>query len=251
MKKNPYLSIIIPTFNEANRLPDSIERLYTQYLDTALHTYEVIIADDGSTDGTAEVVDTLAAVYHNLRVIRLDHRGKGHAVKKGMLAACGRWRMMADADFSMPPYEIKRLVPRPGSPSAPDILITSRETLNISVRRSPLRWLAGRVFNFLVTRITGINIPDTQCGFKVFSDRAARDLFAASLVDGFAFDVEIIMLAHESGRYSLGGMGVDWVQDPDSRVNLIPDSIKMLKDVAEIAQRLRRERRAEPETLAP
>ncbi len=250
MIAKPYLSVIIPAYNEANRLSNSMERLYNQYLDTALHTYEVIVADDGSTDGTPELVETLAKGYKNLRVVRLPHKGKGHAVKQGMLHARGRWRMMADADFSMPPYEMKRLVPQPRTPSSPDILITSRETRDIDVRKSPVRWLAGRIFNIAVNQLTGLNIPDTQCGFKIFSERAALELFSASTVDGFAFDVEILMRAKESGRYSLGGIGVDWTHDPDSRVKIIPDSLNMLRDVATIAQQLRREKRATPEIVA-
>jgi len=251
MKKKPYLSIIIPAYNESTRIYESLRRLYNDYLDTALHTYEVIVVDDGSTDETADLVEAMRDSYQNLRVLIYPHKGKGYAIRQGMLSARGRWRMMADADFAMPPFELKRLVPSPKQPSAPDIIIAEREQFDFDVVNTPIRWLAGRVFNLAVRQMTGLNIRDTQCGFKVFSERAAVDLFSRATMDGFAIDVEVLMLAQRSRNYTLGSLYVHWVHDPDSRVKLIPDSIKMLRDVYHLAGDIRlRERRAAAENPA-
>lgn len=248
----PYLSIIIPAYNEARRLPDSLNRLYNEYLDTALFPFEVLVMDDGSTDGTAEMVEVLGPGYLNLRVIRLTHKGKGHAVKMGMLHARGAWRMMADADFSMPPREIARMIPYPPPSSHPSVLIASRDTLEIDVRRNPLRWLGGKAFNLAVRTLTGLPFTDTQCGFKLFSHHAAVDIFSRVQTDGFAFDVEALLIAVELGYYGIGTIGVDWYEDPDSRVNFARDAYTMLKDVVAVKQRLRAEReRAGLETPSP
>lgn len=244
----PYLSIIIPAYNEARRLPRSLERLHNEYLDLVLFPYEIIIADDGSTDDLDKTIQAMD--YDHVFYLKLPHKGKGHAVRQGMLHARGRWRVMCDADFSMPPRELKRLVPTPSTPSAPDILITSRRTLDTSVRSDPLRWLAGRVFNGLIRLITALPVEDTQCGFKCFSANSAFDLFNLATVDGFAFDIEILMLADQRG-WSAGSLGVDWVHDGDSRVSLVRDSLIMLWDVVAIAQRLRREKRVGAEASTP
>lgn len=242
-QNNPHLSIIIPTYNEARRLSDSLHALYHEYLDLALFPYEVIIADDGSTDDTPGMVEEkLLPIFHNLRLLPLPHKGKGHAVKHGMLHARGQWRMMADADFSMPVYELRRMVPQPGTPNHPSVLIASRDTLDIDVRRNPLRWLGGKAFNFAVRSITGLPFTDTQCGFKLFSHHAAVDIFSRVQIDGFAFDVEALLIAVELGYYGIGTIGVDWYEDPDSRVNFASDALTMLKDVVAIKQRLRAER---------
>jgi dolichyl-phosphate beta-glucosyltransferase len=237
---SPYLSVIIPAYNEANRLPDSLNRLYHEFLDRFHYPFEVLVADDGSTDETVEMVQTLAPSYLNLRVLSLEHRGKGHAVKHGMLTARGEWRMMADADLAMPPAVWDALIPLPGSVTeslrAFDVLITSRAHLGVDWQH-PHRWLGSKAFSAAVRLLTGLPFDDTQSGFKLFHKDAALVLFGQSLVDGFAFDVELLMLARAQG-YSVQSVPIEWQNDPDSRVHYARDALKMLKDVAALRKRL-------------
>lgn len=230
--QNPYLSIIIPCHNEADRLAASFERLHNEYLDRALRSYEIIVVDNGSHDKTLKQALLLSRTYQNVTVLGVQERGKGLAVRTGMLAARGTWRLMADADWSMPPSEIARLLPRPGDPEF-DVCIASRELRGAHITTSFKRRMIGRVFNFIVWAVLGLPFSDTQCGFKLFSARSAECIFSRSTVDGLTFDVEVLYLALLHG-YPIIEQGVTWVNDSDSRVRLWEDSRQMLKDLFKI-----------------
>lgn len=219
------LSIVIPLHNEAARLSRSIERLYS-YLACAPMQTEVILVENGSTDNTADIMQR----YKNTRRYSLPVRGKGIAVRYGMLQARGRWRMMADCDWSMPPdwitafWDARRL----GS-----VLIGSREASNaIRVGEPWKRHAAGRVFNSLVQTILP-GIRDSQCGYKMFFGPAALDIFGLQTLSGLSFDVEILYIARRLG-YATHEIPVYWVYDPDSRVRLVRDSLAMARDILTI-----------------
>jgi dolichyl-phosphate beta-glucosyltransferase len=176
------------------------------------------VVDDGSTDGTGRAVDEYAATDHRIRVVMGPRAGKGAAVRRGMLEARGAWRFMADADLAMPLDNLHRFLDPTSSAAPPDLVIGSREAPG--ARRHGeywLRYVIGRVFNAFVRVLVLPGIADTQCGFKLFSAEAADDLFGRLTVGGFAFDVELLVLARRSG-YEIREVGIMWHGRGDSRV---------------------------------
>lgn len=223
-----YLSVVIPAYNEERRLPDTLATV-SDYLSRQPYTWEIIVADDGSEDGTASVVPDAAAAHRDLRLLMLPHRGKGAAVKHGMLAAGGEYRFICDADLSMPIEQLARLLPS-GAPAA-DVVIGSREAAGARRIGEPSRrWIMGRVFNAM-TRILAVpGIADTQCGFKVFSAPAANVLFPLQTLDGFAFDAEILFLARRRG-FTIAEIGIDWHYRAESKVRPFRDGWRTLRDL--------------------
>ncbi len=195
------------------------------------------MADDGSIDHTIRLVDLEIVKHSNIRVLHLPHRGKGWAVKNGMLAAEGEYRVISDADLSVPIEQLDRLLP-PLGPDA-DIVLGSREAPAASRIGEPLgRHLMGRVFNRLAGLLVAPGLADTQCGFKCFSSEAARDIFPRLTLDGFAFDVELFHLARKRGL-SYSEVGVDWYYQPESKVRPLRDALAMMFDLLKIRWRHR------------
>ncbi len=193
----PRWSVVIPAFNEAQRLPSFLERVVA-YFEGRDEPYEVIVVDDGSTDGTAELVE--ARDLAMVRVLRLKpNAGKGAAVRAGMLAARGAYRVFADADGATPIEELKRLEPL--LVAGADVVIGSRVLVDpgVAVTARPHRVMAGRFFNWLVARLGLAGIADSQCGFKAFTAPAVARLFEALSTRGFGFDVELLLLARAAG----------------------------------------------------
>lgn len=223
----PELSVVIPAFNEERRLGATLERVLG-YLEGRRIGFEVVVADDGSRDRTAAVAETFAG--RGVRVLRLPYnRGKGAATRHGVLASRGRRVLMSDADLSTPIEELATLEPRLAEA---ELVIGSRAVAGADVKRhQPLyRELMGKTFNKII-RLLGIGgVADTQCGFKLFDGDVARELFAALLTPGFAFDVELIWLARRRG-YRLAEVGVVWVNSPDSRVNPLADPPRMIAEI--------------------
>ena len=191
------LTIVVPAYNEALRLPASLAQLRTLAA-AASYPVDVLVADDGSTDDTADIVEQLALEWRQLRVIRLAHRGKGSAVRAGMLAATGARRFLADADLSMPIEFLRAFLQEIDRGAS--IAVGCRESPGaVRVDEPAFRHVSGRVFNWL-TRLLGLTrLDDTQCGFKAFTAAAAEEIFAGQRLDGFAFDVEVLMLADRLG----------------------------------------------------
>lgn len=211
----PFLSVVIPAFNEATRLPRSLARI-TEYLERAGQAYELLVVDDGSTDGTAE--RAREAITGPLTVLRSAiNRGKGHAVRRGMLAARGTWRLMTDADLSTPIEEVERLLE--AAKRGADVVIASRALpgANIEVHQPWYRENMGRAFNLMVRILAVPGIHDTQCGFKLFSARAAQTCFGPARLDGFSFDVEALYLAIRHGLRVVE-VPVTWRNDAATRV---------------------------------
>ena len=215
----PELSIVIPAFNEAERLPGTLSRV-REWLASWPHRAEILVVDDGSTDGTAEAARDASRSPGEIRVLRhAPNRGKGYAVRRGMLAARGRLRLMTDADLSTPIEELPRLIDALGEGA--DVAIGSRavEGARIEVHQPAYREAMGRVFNGLVQLLLLPGLQDTQCGFKLFSAQAAEEAFEACRLDGFSFDVEALYVARRRGR-RIAELPVTWRNDEATRVSL-------------------------------
>ncbi len=223
---NPWVSVVIPAYDEERRLPASLEAV-NAYLDGFPYASEVVVADDGSSDGTARVVEQVAERWPRTRVLRLPHKGKGHAVKQGMLAATGAYRLMCDADLSVPIEDLTRFLP----PEAQgDVVIGSREAQGAKRLDEPaVRHIMGRIFNRVVAVITGLPYADTQCGFKMFTAAAAERLFSQQTIDGFGFDVELLYLARRY-RFRVVEKPVVWKYGTESRVKPVRHSLAMVRE---------------------
>ena len=232
----PFLSVVIPTFNEEARIAGTLSRVI-EYLSGQDYQWEVVVADDGSTDHTSELVGRTIVEHSNVRVLRLPHRGKGWAVKNGMLAAEGEFRLLCDADLSVPILQVERLLP-PTGPMA-DIVLGSREADGaVRIGEPAGRHIMGRIFSRLVSCLAVPGLADTQCGFKVFRADAVQDLFPRLTLDGFAFDVELIHLAGKRGL-TYSEVGVDWYYRPQSKVRPLRDALAMTLDLFKILWRHR------------
>lgn len=242
----PQLSVVVPAFNEATRLGPTLERLGAFASDLPGGA-EIVVVDDGSTDGTAEIAARFQALGSSwLRWIPLPaNRGKGAALRAGVLASRGTEVLLCDADLSTPIEEYARL--RPHLADAALVLGSRGVDESRIERRQPLyREYMGRTFNLVVRAVAVAGIRDTQCGFKLLRGDVARALFADLRVDRFAYDVELIWLARRRG-YSVSEVGVTWIDSPASSVRALRDSTRMLADIL----RIRWIHRREPGSAAP
>jgi glycosyltransferase involved in cell wall biosynthesis len=233
------VSLIIPAFNEELRLLPTLERLHAHLSATSM-SYEILVVDDGSRDGTCRVVEAAAARIPNLVLVRQrPNRGKGAAVRRGMLAASGRVRVMWDADCSMPPEELPRLL-APIAAGKAEIAIGSRYAAGARTVKQPrYRVWWGRLCNKFVQRWLVPRVLDTQCGFKAFTARAALNLFGSATIDGWAFDLEILALARRRGL-AIEEVGVAWKDDERSKVNPSTDFWKVIREAVTIRRNLDR-----------
>ena len=230
----PHLSIVIPAYNEESRILSTLEQVVS-FLASRSYTWEVLVADDGSTDSTASMVRDFADQQPNVRLLSLSHGGKGWAVKHGMLAATGRYRFLCDADLSMPFEQVERFLPP--AVEGVDIVIGSREVANSRRIGEPARrHLMGRLYNWLVRALAVPGVKDTQCGFKCFRGEVVPELFRRQTTDGFAFDVEILFLARRAGL-TIREIGIDWYYREQSKVRPVLDSITMTRDLLKIRWR--------------
>ncbi len=231
----PAISVVIPAYNEAARLGPTVERVMA-YLTAAGAPWEILVADDGSRDATRDVAIAAAAGSPHVSVLSLSpNRGKGAAVRAGMLAARGDRILFSDADLATPIEELDKLGAH--LDAGADIAIASRAMpgADIRVRQHPLRELMGRTFNTMVRTLVMGGIRDTQCGFKLFTRAAAHDLFARATVDGFAFDVEILWLA--KGRFQVVEVPVVWRHIEESKVSPGVDAARMFADLVRLRWR--------------
>ncbi|NCO35407.1 MAG: glycosyltransferase family 2 protein [Armatimonadetes bacterium] len=226
-----YLSIIIPAFNEENHILGSLQTIH-QYMGRRDFTFEVIVVDDGSRDGTQTVVEEFGRSHGGVRLVQNgQNRGKGYSVRHGVRVATGRDILFSDADLSTPVGECERLLPFISSGEF-DVAIGSRALpeSRLEIRQPFYREWMGRMFNKVVQKVAVPGIVDTQCGFKAFRGAVARRVFRMQKLDGFAFDVEILYLARKLG-YTIREVPVTWRNSPDSRVNASRDSMKMLREL--------------------
>ena len=233
---SPFLSIVIPAHNEQKRLPGTLEQVF-HFLEQQSYSSEVIVVENGSTDTTYEVAQGFARQHENLRLIRSE-KGKGAAVKRGMLEAKGDYRFMCDADLSMPVEEIVKFIP----PALQDfdIAIASREAKGAVRYNEPsYRHLGGRGINFLIQTLILPGLNDTQCGFKCFRAGVAEDLFSRQTLLGWSFDIELLYIARRHG-YRIVEVPIHWYHFSDSKVNAFRDAIRMIQDIFRIHARGRR-----------
>lgn len=230
----PYLSVIIPAYNEAERIVPSIGAIASHICDLGFD-WELIIADDGSKDATVALVEGLGLV--NARVLKAPKNGgKGSAVKRGMLAARGQYRLFADADNSTPIEEVTRLLAKIDGSQTPryDIAIGSRAAEGAQEsNKSLLRRIFSGGLRMMVKHVLGINVRDTQCGFKLYTAEAAVRLHKAQTMMGFSFDLEVLYLAAKYG-YKVAEVPVAWVDAPGSKVNPTKEAKRFIKDMAAI-----------------
>ncbi len=233
----PYLSLIIPAHNEERRLPDTLNQIQN-YLNRQSFSAEVLVVENGSQDRTAQVVERFVQRDPNLRLLREARRGKGLAVRRGMLEAAGEYRFICDADLSMPIDQVNRFLPPELTDF--DISIASREVPGAVRYGEPAyrHWI-GRVFNALVRMLALPSFHDTQCGFKCFTAEAAEALFPLQSLEGWSFDVELLFLAVKRG-YRITEVPIPWYYFPGSRVRLVRDSWQMFTDLIRIRSNWRR-----------
>lgn len=227
----PFLSIIIPAHNEALRLPSSLEKIKA-FLDQQDYTAEVLVVENGSQDDTLAVAQSYTSQISNLRVFSEDQRGKGLAIKRGMKEALGDYRFLCDADLSMPIEQVNRFLPPQLGHF--DVAIGSREAPGSRRFNEPgYRHWIGRIFNTMVRWLVLPGLQDTQCGFKCFREEVAEMVFPLQTLDGMAFDAEVLFIARKKG-FHVQEIPIDWIHNPDSRVRLMKDSLRMGLDLLTI-----------------
>ena len=229
----PDLSVVIPAYNEESRLGPTV-RAAVDYFRSEGRPFELIIVDDGSRDGTSARARRLADELTEVRLIRLAaNHGKGYAVRSGVVNARGRNILFADADGATPFAEIQRLYT--ALEAGADVAIGSRglSAKGVEVKAKLYRHVIGRVFHALVETLTVRDIKDTQCGFKLFRAPVAHDLFSRMRMNGFSFDVEVLVMAKRRG-YRIAEVPVNWTHQPGSKVRLTIDSLHMAADLVRI-----------------
>lgn len=229
------LSVVIPAYNEARRIPPYLQSV-TAYLNGRGLSHEILVVDDGSSDETAALVEGAGTQNSHIRLIRLPHNsGKGAAVRAGMRAAQGELQLFADADGATPIRELERL--EAAINAGADLAIGSRTLASRDsrylVQARLHRTLLGNLFNRIV-RLLGIrNINDTQCGFKLFRQSVAQDIFSVARIDGYGFDLELLYLARQRG-YRIAEVPINWTDQPGSKVRVLSDGLRMLGEMLTI-----------------
>lgn len=230
----PMLSIVVPAYNEAERIGVTLKRMLA-YFDSQCYPYEILVVSDGSNDGTMDVVTPIAARRSQVRLLSYaGNRGKGYAVRYGILRAQGERILFSDADLATPIEEIEKLSDR--LDDGYDIAIGSRDVAGSQLikRQSLLREFGGKTFNKIVQALAVPGIHDTQCGFKLFTRAAALSIFRVARVDHFAFDVEALYLAMRVFGYRIAEVPVRWQHVEGSKVRFARDAYRMAKTVFRI-----------------
>lgn len=234
---NPFLSIVIPAYNEEKRLPGTLERV-VHFLDKQPFTSEILVVENGSKDLTFEIAQQFADGHQNMHILRNEQRGKGLAIQYGVKAAAGKYVFLCDADLSMPIEEISKFIP----PKLDDIdiAIASREAPgSVRYNEPHYRHLTGRVFNTLIRLLVLPRLQDTQCGFKCIRADVARDIFRYQTLTGWAFDVELLYIARYHG-YRIAEIPIHWYFNADSKISVFRDSLRMFLDLLRIRRNARR-----------
>jgi dolichyl-phosphate beta-glucosyltransferase len=236
----PVLTLVIPAFNEATRLPHSLAEV--QKHASGWHfPYEIIVVVEPSSDGTLDLAKTAAKSFPELKVIGNPvHRGKGFAVRTGMLAGRGEMLFFTDSDLSTPLSDLDRAIALFKAEPEIQLIVGSRKHPDSQIlqHQSRMRELMGDTFNRLVRAMAGFKFLDTQCGFKGFRAQPAREIFERQQIDGFSFDVEVLLLAQEM-NFVVMEMPVHWSNSPESKVRVIGDSMKMLGDLLRVRKIVR------------
>lgn len=232
----PYLSIVIPAYNEAARLPQTLTKVI-RFVEAQPYQAEILVVENGSQDNTYEIARGFTEGHPCLRVFHEEGRGKGLAVRRGMLTARGQYRFMADADLSMPIEEVNLFLP-PLTQDY-DIAIGSREATGAVRYNEPqVRHLGGRGINSIIRWFALPGLHDTQCGFKCFTAAAAEDLFRVQTLEGWSFDIELLYIARLRG-YRVIEIPIQWYYTPESKVKPLQDALRMIADIFRIRRNAR------------
>src|SRR3990170_6364854 len=234
-----YISVVVPAYNEAERLPNTLRRL-RDYLAGSCFSYEILVVLDGPTDSTRDVLRSLSAEIHHVRIIdRPVNRGKGFTVREGMLEARGQIRLFTDADNSTDIAHFDQM--KTLFDEGCDLVIASRNPKDVAGARQTVSqpWYKrsiGKLGNLLVQRVAVPGIWDTQCGFKAFRAEAAVRIFSQSVIEGWGFDIEVLALARRL-NYNIGIIPAHWVNDSRSHVRNI-DYLRVLRDTFKVRANL-------------
>lgn len=232
MDNRPALSVVIPAYNEAQRIGDSLCHILEYLRGIGCGGFEILVVDDGSRDSTRAQVEEVARANSEVRLLAYDHnRGKGYAVRLGMLAATGNRVLLSDADLSTPIEDLPIL--EDALDSGADIAVGSRAVRGSvrTVHQPRYRELGGKLLNAAIRLLAVPGIYDTQCGFKLFRGEAARRIFSKCVLNGFSFDVEALYVARLMG-YCLAEVPVHWAHREGSKVRPFLDGFRILRDVA-------------------
>ena len=237
----PLLSLIVPAYNEADRLPDTIQRIQ-KHSRSWKFPIEVIVVVEPSDDQTLALAENAVKSWIDLRVLtHHEKRGKGFAVRSGMLRARGDLIFFTDADLSTPLEDLDAGLALFAHDRSIDLIVGNRmhPDSRILQRQNVSRERMGKVFNRIVQTLTGLRIRDTQCGFKGFRNRAAKEIFGRQRIDGFSFDVEVLLLARAMG-FVIAELPVHWTNSEASRVHPVRDSMRMFFDVVRVRRLVKR-----------
>jgi len=226
--QQPFLSIIIPAYNEESRLPETLSQV-AEFIASQPYETEVLIVNNNSTDRTEEIIQDYSSRVPQMKGLFEPQPGKGAAVRCGMLQTRGDYAFMCDADLSMPIAEVNRFLPP--ILEGYDLAIASREAEEAVRFNEPLiRHLGGRLMNWLIQLTILPGLEDTQCGFKCFSRAAAKDLFNHQTLVGWSFDIELLYLARIRG-YSIREVAIPWYFHQESKIHALRDALKILQDI--------------------
>ncbi len=227
------LSVVIPMYNETARIRETVPRLLA-FFATQSYKHEFVIVDDGSSDGTAALARKLFASAENVRVLE-EHpnRGKGSAVRAGMLAAKGKFVLFCDADLATPPGEIDKFWR--WLDAGYDVVIGSRKMAGANITHHQPKWREnlGKVFTWLTNTLATRGISDVTCGFKCFTNRAAQELFSRAKLNDWSFDAEVLFIA-QSRHYRIKEVPVTWHDQPGTKVRLLQDATRSLAGLMRI-----------------
>lgn len=235
MSPPPSLSVVIPAYHEERRLPPALERL-AEFCATFGQPFEVLIVVEQGSDATLEIAREFAAQHAGFEAIdNLVQRGKGYAVRSGMIRARGDVVFYMDADLSVPLAEVQAFLAHFAAQPEIDVLVGNRQHARSRITRAQswLRRTMGQTFNRILRVVSAAPLRDTQCGFKAFRRAAAQSVFSRQKLDGFAFDVEVLLLAERLG-YRVADLPVEWINSPESKVQLWRDSLQMLRDALRV-----------------
>jgi len=225
---SPFVSIIIPAHNEATRLPHTLEQVLA-FLKQQAYSSEVLVVENGSNDRTFEIAEAFTRRHANLRVVRELERGKGLAVRRGMLDAAGEYRFMCDADLSMSIDQLNRFLP-PASADV-DVAIGSREAPGAIRFDEPFyRHFGGRLINAIIRLLILPGLQDTQCGFKCFTAAAAEQVFRRQSLPGWSFDIELLYIAQRL-HLKIREIPIHWRFNAETKLSAVQDALRMVRDI--------------------
>ncbi|HXH61896.1 MAG TPA: dolichyl-phosphate beta-glucosyltransferase [Fimbriimonadaceae bacterium] len=223
----PHLAVIVPAYNEEDRIAPTLARLH-EYFVAQKYTWKVVVVSDGSRDKTCEIVRAFASGHPGFELIDSQpNHGKGFVVRKGMMETEAEWLLFSDADLAAPIEEVEKLFI--AVEKGPPIAIGSRplKESRLEVRQPWYRELAGRTFNLVVQTLAVKGIKDTQCGFKLFREDVAKDVFPRCKLDGYGFDFEALLIARDLG-YEIAEIPIRWAHQEGSKVSMVRDGLRMI-----------------------